>query len=55
MEGLGKIWFDWQRGTNLTAIVECRDGAFGLVVADGAKGMFVLVENSRFSCLLKLS
>jgi hypothetical protein len=53
MEGLGKIWFDWQGGTNLTAIVESMNGSFGSVVVDGSKGRFVSAENSRFSCLLK--
>ena len=53
MEGLGKIWFGWQRGTNFTAIVKCRDRAIGMVVSDGLSGWFVLVGNGRFSCLLK--
>ena len=52
MEGLGKIWFGWQRGTNFTAIVKSMDGSFGLVVADGARRGFVLIGNGRFSCLL---
>ena len=53
MEGLGKIWFDWQRGTNFTAILKCGNGPFGAIVVDGLKGWLVLVENCRFPCLLK--
>ncbi|MBN79443.1 MAG: hypothetical protein CMJ70_04825 [Planctomycetaceae bacterium] len=53
MEGLGKIWFAWQRGTNFTAILKCGDRSIGVDVEDGVKGRLVWGANGRFSCLLK--